>query len=318
MAYCWRPFGMSFGWSPSAMAAGIRIRSLATRLSVPRRGVVALSLWRMDILAGLRLGVGAHGLWFWRARVLPAGDGRLGSQRRHARHCSVAPGDKPGKTAQNLNQGISPCRIRRWRTPLWFAGKEKWSVLKTGPAEAVSTNLAASAPPARVSRTIGRRRRGEPSRDTGPRFLNFVMIAQASLREQRKCAPSSTVLKNTSNPGAEGPTRQWNAAGNNPAVVQGPTSSRIPARPGTPGSPASPQRPCASARVGAPPRAPAVPAPAHSGGSSASGRSFPSGALRGEVAAGSGGPRVSSARSSGHPSFVEWWRRRTPALTRIS
>ena len=65
------------------------------------------------------------------------------------------PGDKNGRTPQNLSQGIYPVQgqtVARTTTP---AGTEKWSVLKSAPRETLtSSSLAASTSPARVSRTI--------------------------------------------------------------------------------------------------------------------------------------------------------------------
>jgi hypothetical protein len=71
-------------------------------------GLVAISLWRLDFLAGLRLGLGAHWLWFWRACLLPAGDGCMGSQRQHARHCSSAPGRQARQDRAKSEPGNSP------------------------------------------------------------------------------------------------------------------------------------------------------------------------------------------------------------------
>jgi len=303
--YCWRPFGMSFGWSPFSYGGWYQDPFFGnTFIGSAPWGWLPYHYggWIFSPAYGwvwAPTGFGFGGPVYYRpaTAVWVRNGGTLGIVPLH-------PGDKPGKTAQNLNQGIFPVQNSQVAHSTMVAGKEKWSVLKTGPAEAVSTNLAASAPPARVSRTI-------VAGAAGNRVVTLGRDSSISYdpREHRyvnngNAAPSSTVLKNTSNPGAEVLHASGTQPGNNPAVVQGPTSSRIPARPGTPGSPAVPSAPgAASARVGAPPRAPAVPAPAHSGGSSASGRSFPSGGTSwGGGSRSSGGSAGSSARSSGHPS----------------
>ena len=303
--YCWRPFGMSFGWSPFSYGGWYQDPFFGnTFIGSAPWGWLPYHYggWIFSPAYGwvwAPTGFGFGGPVYYRPAtvVWVRNGGTLGIVPLH-------PGDKPGKTVQNLNQGIFPVQNSQVAHSTMVAGKEKWSVLKIGPAEAVSTNLAASAPPARVSRTI-------VAGAAGNRVVTLGRDSSISYdpREHRyvnngNAAPSSTVLKNTSNPGAEVLHTNGTQPGNNPAVVQGPTSSRIPARPGTPGSPAVPSAPAAaSARVGAPPRAPAVPAPARSGGSSTSGRSFPSGGTSWGGGSRSGGDSAgSSARSSGHPS----------------
>ena len=301
--YCWRPFGMSFGWSPFSYGGWYQDPFFGmTFIGSAPWGWLPYHYggWVFSPAYGwvwAPTGFGFGGPVYYRpvTAVWVRNGGTLGIVPLH-------PGDKPGKTAQNLNQGIFPVQNSQVAHSTLVAGKEKWSVLKTGPAEAVSTNLAASAPPSRVSRTI-------VAGAAGSRVVTLGRDSSISYdpREHRyvnngNAAPSATALKNAGEAGAQVPRASGTQPGNNPAVVQATASSRIPARPGTPGSPAVPSAPgAASARVGVPPRAPAVPAPAHTGGSSASGRSFPSG---GSSWGGGGGSRSGggSAGSSGHPS----------------
>ena len=65
------------------------------------------------------------------------------------------PGDKNGKLPQNLSQGVYTVASQSLaKTPI-SAGNEKWSVVKNAPTGAlVSSALAPSTAPARVSRTI--------------------------------------------------------------------------------------------------------------------------------------------------------------------
>ena len=215
------------------------------------------------------------------------------------------PGDKPGKTAQNLNQGILPVQNSQVAHSTIAAGTEKWSVLKKGPTEVISSNVAASAPPPRSSRTI-------VAGTSGSRVVTLGSNSSISYdpHEHRYVnsgnASPSSVTTTSANEVRIGATH---ANGTQPvtngAVVQGGTSTRMPGKPGVPGSPAVPQAPStASARVGGAPRAPAVPAPARSGGfSSGSGTNFHSGgASWGGGSRSGGGSAGSSAGSSGHPS----------------
>lgn len=65
------------------------------------------------------------------------------------------PADKSGRTPQNLSQGIYAVQGGTISKNVIPAGNEKWSVAKSAPQGAlVSSSLAASTSPARVSRTI--------------------------------------------------------------------------------------------------------------------------------------------------------------------
>jgi len=65
------------------------------------------------------------------------------------------PADKNGKTPQNLSQGIFAVEGQSVAKTAIPAGNEKWTVVKNAPREALlSSQLAASTAPARVSRTI--------------------------------------------------------------------------------------------------------------------------------------------------------------------
>jgi hypothetical protein len=218
------------------------------------------------------------------------------------------PGDKPGKTAQNLNQGIFPVQNSQIAHSTVAAGTEKWSVLKSGPAGVISSSLAVSASPSRVSRTI-------VDGVAGSRVVTLGRTSSISYdpHEHRYVnsgnpPPNSTTPRNANEVHTEATrTNRMQPASNmnNGAAAQGAVSTRLPARLGTPGAPAVPQAPAtASARAAAPPRAPAVPAPARSGGgSSASGGSFASGGSSwGGGSRGGGASPGSSAGAAGHPS----------------
>ena len=309
--YCWRPFGMSFGWSPFSYGGWYQDPFFGnTFIGSAPWGWLPYHYggWIFSPVYGwvwAPTGFGFGGPVYYRpvTAVWVRNGGTLGIVPLH-------PGDKPGKTAQNLNQGIFPVQNSQIAHSTLAAGTEKWSVQKKGPTEAISSNLAASAPPSRVSRTI-------VAGASGSRVVTLGRDASISYdpREHRYVnsgisSPSSTATTNSNEVRTEAKHTSGTQAAsglNNGAVVQGATSSRMPARPGVPGpgSSAVPQAPAtASARAGAPPRAPAVPAPARSGGfSSGAGGSFHSGG--GSWGGGSrsgGGSAGSSAGSSGHPS----------------
>jgi hypothetical protein len=217
------------------------------------------------------------------------------------------PGDKPGKTAQNLNQGIFPVQNSQGAHSTLMPGKENWSVLKKGPTEAIASNLAASAPPSRVPRTIVAGAAGSRVVTLG-RDSSISYDAHEHRYVNTGNSPAATTSEIRTDAGRTEATTHINGTQpssnvSNGAVVQGATSSRMPAKPGTPGTPAVPQAPApASARMGTPPRPPAVPAPAHSGGSSGSGGSFPSGGGSWGGGSRSGGSSSgASSGSAGHP-----------------
>jgi len=308
--YCWRPFGVGFGWSPFSYGGWYQDPFFGnTFIGSAPWGWLPYHYggWIFSPIYGwvwAPTGFGFGGPVYYRpvTAVWVRNGSTLGIVPLH-------PGDKPGKTVQNLNQGIFPVQNSQVAHTTLAAGTEKWSVLKKGPTEVVSSNLIASRPPSRVSRTI-------VAGASGSRVVSLGSGSSISYdpREHRYVnsgnpPPSSANATNTN----ELRTGTAHATGTQPvskmsnaAAVEGATSTRIPARPGPqPGSPMVPQAPAtASARAGAPPRAPAVPAPARSGGSSSrSGGSFPSGGSSWGGGSRSGGSSAgSSAASSGHPS----------------
>jgi hypothetical protein len=306
--YCWRPFGMGFGWSPFSYGGWYQDPFFGNTFigSAPwgwlpyHYGGWIFSPAYGWVWAPTGLGFGRPVHYRPVTAVWVRNGGTLGIVPLH-------PGDKPGKTAQNLNQGIFPVQNSQIAHSTLAPGTEKWSVLKTGPTGVISSNLAASEPPSRVSRTV-------VAGASGTRVVTLGRDSSISYdpREHRYVnsgnpSPSSTTTTNTNELRRE-TTRtdgsQPVSNMHNGATVQGATSTRIPAGPRVPGSPAVPKAPAtASAREGAPPRAPAVPAPARSGGSSSgSGGSFPSGGSSWGGSRSGGGSAGSTAGSSGHPS----------------
>jgi len=305
---CWRPFGMSFGWSPFSYGGWYQDPFFGnTFIGSAPWGWLPYHYggWIFSPAYGwvwTPTGFGFGGPVYYRpvTAVWVRNGGTLGIVPMH-------PGDKPGKTAQNLSQGIFPVQNSQVAHSTLAPGTEKWSVLKNGSREAVSSNLAATTAPSRVSRTI-------VAGGSGSRVVTLGHDSSISYdpREHRyvnngNSAPSPATATNASETRTEttrtNGTQLVTNAGNG-AVVQTPSSTRVPGRPSVPGSPAVPQAPSeTSARGVTPPRAPATPAPARSGGSSSgSGGGFSSWSGGTRSGGGSSGSRGSSAGSGGHPS----------------
>jgi hypothetical protein len=306
--YCWRPFGMSFGWSPFSYGGWYQDPFFGnTFIGSAPWGWLPYHYggWIFSPVYGwvwAPTGFGFGGPVYYRpvTAVWVHNGSTLGIVPLH-------PGDKPGKTAQNLNQGIFPVQNSQGAHSTLMPGKENWSVLKKGPTEAIASNLAASAPPSRVPRTIVAGAAGSRVVTLG-RDSSISYDAHEHRYVNTGNSPAATTSEIRTDAGRTEATTHINGTQpssnvSNGAVVQGATSSRMPAKPGTPGTPAVPQAPApASARMGTPPRPPAVPAPAHSGGSSGSGGSFPSGGGSWGGGSRSGGSSSgASSGSAGHP-----------------
>jgi Family of unknown function (DUF6600)/FecR protein len=296
---CWRPFGVGFGWSPFSYGGWYQDPFFGNTFigSAPwgwlpyHYGGWILSPTYGWVWAPTGFGLGGPVYYRPVTAVWVRNGSTLGIVPLH-------PGDKPGKTAQNLSQGIFPVQNSQVEHSTLAAGTEKWSVLKNGSRETVSSNLATSAPPSPVSRTIA----------TGTSGTRVVALGRGSSisydpREHRY-VNSGNPAPNPAN-ASEMRTEAAHTNGTQPATTAGngavaQASTRVPGKPSVPGSPAIPQAPSGtSARGVAPPRAPAVPAPARSGGSSSGfggGFSSWSGGSR------SGGSTGSSAGSAGHSS----------------
>jgi hypothetical protein len=301
--YCWRPFGMSFGWSPFSYGGWYQDPFFGNTF-------IGSAPWGwLPYHYGGWIFSPAYG-WVW----APTGFGFGGPVYyrpvtavwvRNGSTLGVVPlhpADKSGKTALNLNQGVFPVQNSQVAHSTLAPDAGQWSVLKKGPTEVISSSLAASAPPSRVSRTIV----------AGPSGSRVVTLGRGSSifydsHEHRYVNSANPAAESTNEVRAEASRGNGTQPANNgstSAVVPGATSTRAPARPSTPGSPTVPRAPAsASARVAAPPRPFAVPAPARSAGSASSGRSFSSGGSSwGGGSRNGGSSSGASAGSSGHPS----------------
>jgi len=288
--YCWRPFGMGLGWSPFDYGSWYQDPYFGSTFigSAPwgwlpyHYGGWLFSpnygwLWA-PVGFGGPLGPGHY-------RPLTAtwvrNGGTLGIVPLH-------PGDKYGKTAQNLNQGVYPVSNAQIGRTVLPANSGNWSVLHNGPGEGISSTLVASRPPTPVSRTI------LSGTTTGNRVVNFGRESTITYDPVEHRYVSSGQVNTMQQNESRGELNHTNGVVTavNGTAVRGTVSTQTPARPGTPQTPTS-------ARIGTVARVPAPPAPAHTGGSPS-----PGGATwGGGSSSGSSHPSFGGGSSSGsHPS----------------
>jgi hypothetical protein len=153
--YGWQPFGAGFGWSPFNYGSwfydpwfgwsfvgyqpwGWVPYHYGSWIFAPGRGWV----W---VPSGF--GPGRPISWHPVTGVWVHTSSKVGLVPLH-------PADKRGKAPINLAQGVLPANGRGVAEPVGTGGGEKWKVLKTPPRDALSSSVAASAPPTRVSRTV--------------------------------------------------------------------------------------------------------------------------------------------------------------------
>ncbi len=296
--YGWRPFGMGMGWSPFSYGGWYQDPFFGnTFIGSAPWGWLPYHYggWIFSPMYGwvwTPTGFGYGGAGYYRpvTAVWVRNGGTLGIVPLH-------PGDKYGKTAQNLSQGIYPVQGSQIAHNTVAPGAEKWSVLKQGPSEVLGSKVATSTAPSRVSRTVLAGTSGNRvvslSRESS---ISYDPVEHRYVNNGNPSTAPTNEVRNEINRNNGG---QPGTAGS--AVIQGATTTtRVPGKPAMPVSPAGPQLP-ASARVGTPPRAPATPAPAHTGGS---GRSFPSGGgpMWGGGSSGGSSHPSSAGGSSAHPS----------------
>ena len=274
--YGWQPYGVGLGWSPFGIGYGGWYQDPFFGLTF-----IGSQPWGwLPYHYGGWVFSPSNG-WVW----IPSGFG-LGYRTPVYFHPATAtyvrtgatvgivpvhPADKSGKTPLNLAQGVYPLQSKAAAQPVTVNAHAKVSVLKNGPSHEISAStLAATAAPARTSRTLTAARGGTPL--------------------------GSTILYDSKEHGyvnsGVAPRAENKAASEVPSEAK---SARVPAQTTARGVP--PPSPSAAVARAVPARAPIAPAPARSsgGGSSGSGSS----ASRSSGATWSG---RSSAASSGHSS----------------
>jgi hypothetical protein len=297
--YCWRPFGAGLGWSPFDYGLWYNDASFGYTF-------VGYAPWGwLPYHYGGWLFSPVYG-WVW----APVGfGGPIGPGHYHPVTAvwmnngsnvgivPMHPGDKPGRTAQNLSQGIYTVQNLQVARNSVAADPKSWSVMSHAPTKVLSNRVTTSSAPVRVSRTI------LSGTSTGDRVVNFgrqssIMYDPVEHRYINSGSPSAGQQAE-----ARGATLQQangTRTAMNGTAVHGPAAVQTPARPAPAAAPSS-------ARIGAAPRAPAVPAPARPnvspgtatwGGSSGSGASHPSFGSSGSGPHPSGG---GSAGGGAHP-----------------
>jgi len=260
--YCWRPFGVGLGWSPFDYGYWYNDASIGySFIGYAPWGWLPYHYggWLFSPVYGwvwAPVGFGGYygpGHYHPVTAVWVHNGGTLGIVPLH-------PGDKPGKTAQNLSQGIYSVQNLQVAHNTIAADPKSWSVMSHAPTAVLSSSLTSSSAPTRVSRTVlsgptGGNRVVNFGRESSilydPVEHRYVNSGNLSAEQQKEIHEASLQQASGTHPVVNG------------GVVHGPTAVHTPAKPGVPAVPSS-------ARIGAPPappRAPAVPAPARSGGS---------------------------------------------------
>ncbi len=296
--YCWRPFGVGIGWSPF---------DYGTWYSDPFFGntFIGSAPWGwLPYHYGGWLFSPVYG-WVW----APVGFGGYGygyyGNPIHYRPVTgvwvqngtnlgivpLHPRDKYGKTAENLSHGIYAIQNSHVSAASLAANSGNWSVVHRAPTEILASNVATSKAPVRVTRTI------LSGKSMGTHVVAFGRESSITYDPVEHRYVNSGKLSTTQQSEARKTLEQANGprTGVNGVIVHGPSTTQIPSRPGVPQMPES-------ARIGTPPRAPAIPAPAHASGGSRGG--FPSGggATWGGGSSGGSLPSFGGSGSGSHPS----------------
>ena len=303
--YCWRPFGVGFGWSPF---------DYGSWYSDPYFGYtfIGFAPWGwLPYHYGGWLFSPVYG-WVW----APAGFGPRGGPLPY--HPATAvwvhngtslgvvplhPGDKYGKTAQNLSAGIYPVENLRVARNSIAPTNGTWSVLHQAPKEILSTAVGSSTAPVRVSRTV------LSGTTTSTRVVNFGHESSIMFDPvERRYVNSGNLSEDQARDALE-QTKADARTVVKGAVARGTTTAvETPLKPGVPATPPASARVGAPAtvRIGGPPRAPAVPAPPRAGGdSSGRGASWGGGSASGSHpsfgGSGGAGAHPSGGGGGAHP-----------------
>jgi hypothetical protein len=242
---CWRPFGAGFGWSPFDAGS-----------------------WFYDPFFGWSF-IGYqpwgwapyhYGSWIFSPGIgwawVPSGFGNRGLSWRPVTavwvHSGpsvglvpIHPADKRGKTPVNIAQGIYSAPGSRGAPAAASPSGDKWKVLKAAPREMLTSGVAASAAPGRVSRTMlsgaGRSQSVTAGQDSSitydsreHRFVNAnnpppaaasgSVVTAGETRAQKE--RPGAVVNSSSRPSASGAVANAGATGNTPAAPAVPPAIR--------------------------------------------------------------------------------------------
>jgi FecR protein len=156
---CWRPYGVGLGWSPFDSGFWFSDPSIGMSfIGNQPWGWMPYHYggWICDPVYGWMWapsGFG-NGLYGGIPRWSPVTGTWLHSRTGPIGIVPVHPLDVHGKTPINLAQGVFPVSAGAISSRVPVAANDQWKVAKSIPRNTLNTNLAAAAPPERVSRTL--------------------------------------------------------------------------------------------------------------------------------------------------------------------
>jgi hypothetical protein len=307
--YCWRPYGVSFGWNPFQFGRWVFDPFFGNWVFIggqpwgwlpyhygswvfqPGLGWVWTPTGAFPYSRGGAFGRGGRGTGVW--KPVTATWVRSGS---NIALVPTHPLDEKGKTPVNIREGVFPVSGRGVSDRIQVNESENWKSFKNSSRDSLPTESASTAAPARVVRTMAA---GESSpgtvlstrREAGIEFdpveHRFVNSGRASsdehtAAENRSASPTAGERQvNAGNPGTRGSDLRRASEGNGRATDQ--ANSR--------GSSAVPPR------MTPPPTPPPASSGARAGGYSGAGSSYGGGG-RGASSGGSSAGSSGSSRSS--------------------
>jgi FecR protein len=325
--YGWRPFGVGAAWSPFTMGQWLWDPGFGwTWMSSQPWGWAPYHYggWLFDAGCGgwfysppliygspfiprKRFALGVHPpnpIYRPVTGVFVRNNGKMGIVPIH-------PLDEKGKTPRNLEHGVFSPVLAKGMSERISGGEfgQKWETLKSAPREALTSNLVATTPPARVSRTL-------VEGNSGARVISLSKDSSIAYdpREHRFVNTNAPATSSSSVSSVN--ARESHSENGQTSVVAGAHAGNVSARtvvpnPATASSSRSPSVPSATRTATPPPPARSVtpPPPPRSSGGESGGSSGSSG--RGSSwggsssSSGSSSGRSSSGSSSGsssHPS----------------
>lgn len=289
---CWRPYGVGYGWSPFNNGGWYNDPWFGWGfIGYQPWGWLPYHYggWIFDPVFGWLwspFGLGFSGFGFVPYR--PVTGVFVHSRTGLLGLVPVHPLDVLGKTPINLTKGVFPVTGGKVSQQVVASDTQIWKTMKAPPRAAFVSNIsAASAPPARVARTITA---AEPtSHSPAARGSSIVYDPSEHRFVNANSSPVSS-MRSTSNGKAEAPNQAVTVNANRTASANVPAASRGTASPSSPRTNIPP-----SARNMTPPPAPRSSAGASSGGGRTAGSSW------GGSSASAGGHMPSAPAAPSHP-----------------
>jgi FecR protein len=155
---CWRPYGVGLGWSPFDSGFWITDASIGGPAFIGNQPWGWLPYhyggWICDPIHGWLWTPGAGGYLYGNAPWFPVTGTWLHSRSGPVGIVPVHPLDVRGKTPINLSKGIFPVSGGTISSLTPVAAGQEWKVAKSVPGNTLSSNLATTTAPQRVSRTL--------------------------------------------------------------------------------------------------------------------------------------------------------------------